>query len=68
LITERFEVGIVICEEWIGRGEANVAAFHEFDAILVVGTVAETHNDVLSEPMGLVQTENAVGFAFTAQD
>src|SRR5438445_13449974 len=67
LVAERFEIGIVVGQERIRRREADVAAPGEFDAVLVVRTVAQADDDFLAERMRLVQTEDRRRFVFAAE-
>ena len=67
LKSQRFEIGLVIGEQWIGRREADVAAPGEFHAVLVVRAVTQTDHNFLSQSVRLVQTKHAVRFVFSLQ-
>lgn len=68
LVTEGFEIGLVIGHERIGGREDDVAAFGEFDAVTAVrraeaddGLVAELH-------VGRVQAKDGGKFVFLGRD
>src|SRR5881394_1414 len=67
LVAERFEIGIIACEEWIRRRETHIATPGEFDPVLVIRTVAQTDDHLLAERMRLVQTEGRRRFVFAVE-
>lgn len=60
-VAEFLEVGRVVGKQRVGGREADVAAPDEFDAVFVVGAVAEADDDFVTGGVGLVQGEDSKG-------
>src|SRR3989442_59331 len=62
LVAEGFEVWMVVRQQRVWRGQHDVTALGEFDAVFVIGAVSETHDDFLSEGVGLMQRQDGRRF------